>query len=55
MAPRSADELRAIEAYIEKEGIDRKRSCERAVKVEAYALRLEDLLGRGEVSMALRN
>jgi len=48
MAPKSADEWRAIEAYIEKEGIDLKTFCERAVKVEAYALRLEDLLGRGE-------
>jgi len=48
MAPRSADELRAIEAYIEKEEIDLKTFCERAVKVEAYALRKEDLLGRGE-------
>ncbi len=47
MAPRSADELRAIEACIKKEGIDWKTFCERAVKVEAYALRKEDLLGRG--------
>jgi lysophospholipase L1-like esterase len=47
LAPRSADELRAIEAYTEKEGIDLKTFCERAVKVEAYALRKENLLGRG--------
>jgi lysophospholipase L1-like esterase len=47
LAPRSADELRAIEAYVKKEAIDLKTFCERAVKVEAYALRQEDLLGRG--------
>jgi hypothetical protein len=47
LAPRSADEWRAIEAYIKKEGIDLKTFCERAVKVAAYALRKEDLLGRG--------
>ena len=47
MAPKSADELRAINAYLKAQNIDLKTFCERAVKVEAYALRNEDLLGRG--------
>ena len=47
LSPKSAVQHRAIDAYLKKQKIDLKTFCERVVKVTVYALRQEDLLGRG--------
>jgi len=43
----SAKYRRTLEAYMKQEGIDLSELCRRAFKVGVYAMRNEDLLGRG--------